>query len=415
MKLVWLSHIVPFPPRGGNLQRSFNLIREISPSFEVVLVAFNLQGYNRAALGDHIHELEKYCASVQVWDPPYPWRSARWWAELCRSPFVRYPHSCRSFWSPQLAGRWEATLQEHPGALLHFDSLDLALFVDDAEGFRKALNHHNCESAMAFRRAHEEANPLKKSFHWLQGRKLARLECNLCPRFEVNIAVSDLDAAVLRQRNPRAHLHIVENGTDTSYFLPGEESEEPRSLIFAGSLDWYPNRSGIQFFARQVWPILKRECPGVRLYLAGRNPPGSLLRWAERDPGVVIVPNPVDIRPWMVRAAVFICPILDGGGTRLKILDAMAMSRPVVSTTIGCEGLRVRHNENILIADAPSDFAHAILRAFASEPLRKQLGTAGRRLVERYYSWERIANQLRGAYRCALGDGDCRQGEKSAD
>jgi glycosyltransferase involved in cell wall biosynthesis len=402
MRLLWFSHIVPFPPRGGNLQRSFNLIKQSSKSFEIDLVAFNLQGYNAELLGDYSKELGKSCSTVEIWDLPYRWRSPQWWLNLLWSPLRRAPFTSQALWSHALMERFRRTLEKHSGALLHFDSPDLALYAPAAGGFKKVLNHHNCESVMAHRRADVERNPLKKLYHRIHARKLARLERDICHQFDANTVVSELDAKALRAIDPLAHFHVVENGTDADYFSPAQAAEEPGSLIFAGSLDWYPNISGIRFFWAGAWPLLKRRLPGVRLYLAGRNPPEAVLREGGQDPQITIVPNPPDMRPLLARAGVFICPIVDGGGTRLKILDAMAMGKCVVSTTVGCEGLEVKKGENILVADAPEDFANEILRVLGDDDLRRRIAAAGRTLVEKRYSWDIIGRELTRAHQCAL-------------
>lgn len=404
MKLVWLSHFIPFPPRGGSRQRSFNLIRHISAKYETHLVALNMQGETRERAAEYASELRKYCAEVEIWDPPYRWRGARWWAQLMLSPLYRHPYGSRALWSPALGRRWEGFLAKHPGALVHFDSIDLALYFPPAADFRKVLNHHNCESAMAERRAEKEPNPLKRVYLRGQARKLKRLEQEVCHQFDVNLTVSELDTRTLLERNPRAQCHVVENGTDTEYFHPSETPPEPNTIVFAGGLSWYPNISGIQYFARDIWPLLKKQCPGIRWYLAGRSPAASVIQVAKSDPDITLVPDPEDIRPWIWKAAVFICPIIDGG-TRLKILDALAMGKAVVSTNIGCEGLDVKPGKDVLVADTPQDFAGRVLRALQDEALRKQLGMNGRALVERLYSWEVIAGHLDQAFHCTRGSG----------
>ena len=411
MKLIWFSHFVPYPPLGGSAQRSFNLIRRMSERYETILVALNLQNEPGEAVADYRKELRKYCSRVEIWELPWAWKGREWIARLSLTPLYRPPYGCRAIWSRELEAAWKQILADNPQALVHYDSIDLALYSEGSTGFRSVLNHHNCESAMAHRRAEKEPNPVKKVFLWDQARKLERLEERICHQFNVNLVVSDLDARLLHSRNPRMHYHIVENGTDTGYFFPSIEEEEPNSLIFAGSLRWYPNISAVSFFAREIWPRLKRACPGVRLYLAGRGPVASMVRWSNEDKDVVLVANPEDMRPWLARAAVFVCPIVDGGGTRLKILDAMAMGKAVVSTTIGCEGLQVTHGDNILVADEPEDFAREIASALQNEALRQQLGTKGRALVERDYSWEAIARQLDQAYQCALGHEACGRGQ----
>jgi glycosyltransferase involved in cell wall biosynthesis len=402
MKLIWFSHFVPYPPKGGNLQRSYNLIRQASHSYQITLVALNFLGESPEGLRPHMAELKKYCARVEFWELPYPWRGVRWQAAALASPLFRVPFSCRALYSPKLRSRWEQILRDNPEALLHLDSIDLGLFVPATKGFRKVLNHHNCESAMALRRAQHEPNRLRKAFLALQARELRRMERSICADFENNLVVSEGDAHQLRAIQPRANFSVVENGVDVSYFQPAGEQEQCNTLAFTGLLDWYPNVSGIRFFVREIWPLVKNRFADARLYLAGKNPAEEVLAFAQADSSIVVIPNPDDMRPILARAAVCICPLLEGGGTRLKILDALAMGKPMVTTTIGCEGLRVTHGENILVADAPRDFADSVVHLFENEELRQRMGAAGRALVEREYSWDKIGEQLQQAYRGAF-------------
>jgi len=405
MKLLWFSHFVPFPPRGGAYQRSFCLLREMATQHEVALVAFNIERKPREQLEEYRSELEKHCRTVEFWDMPLEWKGTRWWAEMTVSPLFRQPFACRSFWSEATDQRWRHLLDAERPDLVHLDSPDLALFVPSASSYRKLLNHHNCESAMAARRAENEPHPLKRMYLWPQAYKLARVEAEMCHQVDANAVVSEQDAALLSERNPRAHIHIVENGTDTTYFQPRQREPEAENLIFAGSLNWYPNLSAVQFFMREVWPLITRVCPDARFTIAGQKPPKWLKSEVLRDPRIELVPNPADVRPWLQKADVFVCPITDGGGTRLKILDAMAMGLPVVSTGVGCEGLRVSDRQCMLIANGAEEFARRVLQLLDDKGLRRKLAAAGRALVEEHYSWHPIGKQLQRAYNCALGGG----------
>lgn len=398
MRLLWLSHFIPYPPRGGAHQRSYNLIRCVSRSYEITLVAFNLHGHTPDELAEYEAALKKYCSRVEFWETPVRWKSARWGAGLVFSPLRPEPYSCGCFWSPETGIRWHSMLQQHEGALVHFDSIDLALFAGAACGFRKVLNHHNCESAMAARRAHVEPNPAKKLYLKSQSRKLARFEQRICPVFDVNLAVSEADAELLRSRIPKTHFHVVENGVDTDYFSPEPVQPEPDTLIFAGSLNWYPNVSAIHFFLGEIWPQVKLLRPEVRLYIAGMKPSDSLAQVLRQDPQIKLVVSPPDIRPWIARAAAVICPITDGGGTKVKLLDAMAMGKPIVSTSVGCEGLDVSHEDNVLVADTPEAFAVSCARLLEDAPLRSRLAASARAVTERKYSWEVVGAHLEEAY-----------------
>lgn len=409
MRVLWLSHFIPYPPRGGNLQRSYNLLRQAAKSFDVSLVALNVHGASQEQVAEYRSALGSFCDKVEIWDTPYPWKGWRWQAELIRSTASRVPFSFRPLFSEDLCRMWTEKLAAHPDALVHIDAIDLALFVGAADGFRKVLNHHNCESALLARRAARETNPLKKKYLELEAKKIARWERELSGKFQVNTVVSDDDERLLRSINPAAHIHVVENGVDTDYFRPMDIPEEPHSLVFTGSLDWQPNISAIQDFVRDVWPLVKQGCPDAKLSVAGKSPAENVLRLADRDSSIAVFPSPEDMRPLLARASVYICPILEGGGTRLKILDAMAMGKPIVSTPIGCEGLRVTPGRDILTGDSAEALADLVLRLFANDALRGQLGSSARDLVEREYAWPRIGPQLEHAYRCVLRHKCCQE------
>lgn len=409
MRLLWLSHFIPYPPVGGARQRSYQLLRHVAASYEISLIAFNLLNEPADRLAGYQGELQKCCARVEFWTLPVKWKGTCWWTELAMSPLKMGPLACRSFWNDEISKRWEQALKEHPGALLHLDSPDLAFFAKAADGFRKVLNHHNCESAMAERRAQLEPNPIKRFYLRDQAIKLREVERVICDQFDVNTTVSAGDRDLLRIRNPRAHIHIVENGTDTTFFQPGGGPVESSSVIFAASLNWYPNVSAVRFFREEIWPLLKHECEDARFYLAGKSPPKWMTQWAAHERNVTLVLSPADMRPWLDRAAVYVCPIVDGGGTRLKILDAMAMGKPVVTTTVGCEGLHVNHGENIIVADSPREFASAIRELWEDTGLRERIAAAGRALVEREYCWRSISSHLKQAYDCALNPASCQE------
>ncbi|MDT8069756.1 MAG: glycosyltransferase family 4 protein [Terriglobia bacterium] len=401
MKILWLSHFVPYPPKGGNLQRSYNLLRELSREHEVTLVAFNMENHPPDRLAAYKEQLRKFCREVAFWQLPVRWRGLRWWLQMAASPLRAMPHACSSFWSKETQGQWQAILQRN-WSVVHFDSPDLAHFVASSAHFPRVLNHHNCESRMMYRRAELEPSAVKRLFLKDQAQKLRALESTLCGQCDINLTVSESDAEQLRKHSPDGLFHIVENGTDCSYFSPQEELESSNSIVFAGSLNWYPNQTALRFFGEQVWPILKKRHPGIRLYVAGMSPARWIFDWAAKDGSTEVIASPEDIRPWIHRAAVFVCPIQDGGGTKLKILDALAMGKAVVSTTFATEGLRVVPGEHLLVADSAADFAEATAQLLSDSSIRKKIGCAGRQFVEAEYSWTSIGRELTDAYKKAI-------------
>jgi len=408
MKVLWFSHIVPYPPAGGASQRSFNLIRQASGRHTIRLVGFNSQALPKGLLEGYSKALSGYCERVDIWEMPIPWRRGlRWRVGLAVGPFSPTPYGCRCFWSKELVARLEGMVRENRDLILHFDSLDLALYSGVGADLPRVMNHHNCESALIQRRGRSARNPLKRAYLLNQAQKLARCERQVCPRFQINIVCSDIDAQALRAGGATIQTHLVENGVDTEFFRPVPGAEEASALIFTGLLNWEPNVNAIRYFVTEIWPLVRRGCPSARFYLAGRDPVPFVTGLPSQDRSIEVIPNPEDMRPWLARAAVYVCPLLEGGGTRIKILDALAMGKPVVSTSVGCEGLRVRQRENVLIGDSPQDFAGSVIEALNDPALRQTLGRAGRTLVERHYDWSRIGLQLEDAYQRALDRSAC--------
>jgi len=364
------------------------------------LIAFNRPAVDRDLLESYSAELRRFCARVEFWELPFAWRGGRWWVGLLGNVVQRLPHACEVYRSATLLRRWNNVLHDHPDALIHIDSSDLAVFVPSASGHRVLLNHHNCESAMANRRARVEANLAKRFFLAAQSRRQAALERDLCPAVAVNAVVSREDGELLRIHAPAAHVHVVANGTDIRYFVPQPKEAKPNTLVFAGSLRWYPNVSALRFFRDRVWPQLKTQVPGLECILAGKNPVPEIEDWAKSDAAITLVPNPVDIRPWIAKGTVFICPVIDGGGTRLKLLDAMSSGKAIVSTKVGAEGLGIENGTQAMIAESEDEFVDMTLKLLNDPSLRSSLARNAREYVERHFSWEIIGTDLQAAYEC---------------
>src|ERR1044071_1616387 len=193
MKLIWLSHFLPFPPRGGAPQRSYHLLREGSRRHETVLIAFNRPTVSGSVLEAYSTELRRICADLEIWDLPFAWKGLRWWTGLLRNTMQPLPYACELYRSPALLQRWSDILESNPDALIHIDSSDLAVFVPAARNHRILLNHHNCESAMMERRTRAEPNPAKRLFLAAQWRRQQALERALCSEVAVNAVVSRED------------------------------------------------------------------------------------------------------------------------------------------------------------------------------------------------------------------------------
>jgi polysaccharide biosynthesis protein PslH len=249
------------------------------------------------------------------------------------------------------------------------------------------------------RRAEKEANRLRRAYVGFQADLMANEESKWCSKVALNAVVSEQDRETLRQLSPDGRFVVVPNGVDTEYFQPAYGGDT--GIVCVGPTNWHPNRDALQYMAEDILPALRtgEGEPPVRWIGRATSEEQAHFRNAY---GMELTGRVPDIRPFVAAAACYVVPIRVGGGTRVKILDAWAMGKAVVSTSIGCEGLDAVDGENILIRDDPGEFAAAVLAVLADGSLRERLGRAGRRTVEKSYSWEVIGRAMIEEYRALI-------------
>lgn len=401
MNILWLSHLVPYPPKGGVLQRSYNLIRELSKYHTVYLLAFvqpSLLGamFSSIEQGEReaLNELLKFCKRVRFVSIPSEQARFGRFTLTIKSLFTTNGYTVNWLCSEAMFSTVREWCKGTKFDWVHADTIGLVPYAGTETGIRKTLDHHNVESDMMMRRASLQRNFLKKLYFLQEGYKLRAYEKRACPQFDVNITCSDLDKDRLLESIPGLNVAVIPNGVDLEYFCPMNLGEEEHSVIFAGGLNWYPNLDAMLFFAEQVWPLLRRTTPDVRMTVVGKNPPARLTSLAKNDHNFRVMGFVDDVRPYIDKAAVYVCPIRDGGGTKLKILDALAMGKPVVSNPIACEGIDVADGESVLFATSPEDYVKSIARLFDDKDLREKLGRNGRQLITAKYSYTSIGKQL---------------------
>jgi len=280
--------------------------------------------------------------------------------------------------------------------IFYFDTLALAQYLKVLPRKKgvMVLNHHNIESQLMHRRSKNEKNVLKASYFSMEGRKREEYEIQKCPLFDHNIVVSQLDKERLEKITGNISCSIVPNGVDLRYFNPVGIDPEDNMIIFIGGLTFYPNIAAIRFILRYIWKPLKKKRPLLKFLIVGKNPPKDVVQAAESDPSIVVTGYVDDIRPLMEKAAVYVCPITDGGGTRLKILDALAMKKALVAHPIACEGIDVTDGRDVVFAQSPDQFVNSIDQLLGDSSRRKMLGENGHLLIESKYSYEAIGRGL---------------------
>lgn len=393
LRVLIISPYLPSRLAGGPI-RVQGLITSLSAAHEVSLLAFGQRG---AKGTDVPAEVRRRCAEVVVVPNDRrgilgrPKRALQLRSLLSPRSFERLVHE-RSSFQAALDRMCERStfdvIQIEHSFMVHYR------FPTDAA---RVLDEHNVEHEIRSRTLALARPGARKLYDYINHLKLRAEEERSWQEVDACVATSPLDEATIRDRVPRALTAVVPNAVETQYFSPGPRRREPGTILFYGTLSYYPNLDGLLFFLREVMPAVRRLHPSARLKIVGKNPPAALRRFEARD--VTFTGFVEDLRPHLAQASVVIAPLRIGGGTRLKVLEAMAMAAPVVSTSLGAEGIAVTHGREVLLADTAETFAGEVVRVLRDDDLGAELGSAGRRLVEKSYDWRASARALEALYR----------------
>lgn len=399
MRILWLGHNLAYPPKGGPLQRNYNLLKEAAKHHEVHALVFDQPASRPSGVTpeDCVEALSKFCASVEwVPLPKDSFGVGRYWRAI-GGLLTGEPYEFRWLWSRDMAKRLQRIAGRIQFDVVHADTLGLAPYVSFVPSAGTVLNHHDIESALLQRRAASERSLLWRMFWTREAANLLAAERHWCPLFHVNMVVSDDEGQLLKPSCRDSRIRIVPNGVDIRYFTPRPDPGGTR-LLFCGRLDQLANKGAITFFFNSIWPQLSDHVKQIEIDVVGKNPPAWLRELSQRDPRVHVPGFVDDVRPYFQRATIFVCPITDGGGTRLKILDALAMGMPIVSTTFAASGLDLHDGAHLLIADTPEAMIEQIIRLLGDNVLRQQLALEAVNVVRQTYSWDTIGHSLVSAY-----------------
>jgi glycosyltransferase involved in cell wall biosynthesis len=401
-RILFLSQCLPYPPFSGVTRRTFNIIEQLAVGFDVTLLAFYRRNHQpsqtevdeaRDALDDvAAHVLEP----VQITSERtrFHYVSNHLLSLLLRRPYTYYEYR-----SPRFGRQLGTQLANERPDLVHIDSMDLFRWMNRVGETPIACTHHSIESELLDLRADRLRNPLSRAYVRWQARLLEDVEKKYAPRANVNLMMSALDATRLKTIAPSSRTAVVPNGVDAEFFSPtAEQTSETKEIVFMGPLYMYPNLDAIQYFVRECWPEVRRRHPDAHLTLIGRASETQAAALGAVD-GVTVRGFVEDVRPFMERARCCIAPLRIGGGTRLKILEYWAMAKPVVSTTIGCEGLEAKDGDNIYIRDEPAGISEAVTALLDNPEAARSMGSAARATVQALYTWDRIGENLRVLYR----------------
>lgn len=395
--LLFISQTLPFPPDGGVNIRTYNVLRLLAEEYAVDLVCF----YRRRVARDvaaSVRALCKVVRSVEVFPIEQEHNRLRLLADHARSILSGRAYTHFAYDNALAKAHTERLLRSVDYSLVHLDSLDLSTFVDLVRPRPTIVVHHNVESALLRRRADREHSSLAATYIRHQARLTEREEQRLTPMVALNVLCSSPDAELLKHiTGGGARTSVVPNGVDVDFFRPGGPSSH--GIVSVGGTTWFPNRDAIEYFATDILPDVKERFGQVACTWVGRATESERARFASM--GVSLTGYVDDIRPVVQQAACFVAPLRVGGGTRLKILDAWALGKAVVSTSIGCEGLDAIDGENILVRDNPAEMAQAITDVLRDSVLRERLERGARETAERTYAWPVIGESMKRTYRQA--------------
>lgn len=387
MKILWVKSDFLHPTTKGGHIRTLEMLRRLSSRHEVHYVAFAGGSSSQGVLRAGEYSARAYPVHRNI----APRTSPLFYLDLIRGLFSPLPVAVARYRSRIM----ERTITDLR-AQERFDVVVCDFLIpapNIAELDNCVLFQHNVETMIWRRHAEHAPDPLRRFFFGLQADRMFRLESAVCRKVARVVAVSPQDAATMHELFGVAGVAAIPTGVDIGYFTPPEAAVPPAAdLAFVGSMDWLPNLDGVLYFVREVLPLIRRRRPDCSLTVVGRSPSAEVLALGGNDPRIHITGTVPDVRPYLWGSQVSIVPLRIGGGTRLKIYESMAARVPVVSTTVGAEGLEVHPGEDIAIADSPELFAARCVELLERPSERRRLAEAAWQLVSSRFSWDRVTD-----------------------
>ena len=394
--MLQLAPRAPWPPDTGAKLRNYHLARVIAGHAGVSLLAFSEPGYDPPKASDAYEQIE-----IVRRDQSYSF------GKLLQGAVGRTPLPLLNYTSEEMKQALTRILVKNAFDIIQIESIHLMNYlpVIRAATSRPLVicDWHNIESDLMRQYAESQSNIARKTYAGRTARLLSDAERRALSEFDAHVVVSENDAGRLLKLNSGARIQVIENGVDISYYAAEDEAKTKTRIAFVASMDYHANIEAAISFAKNVWPAVHRACPELIFTIVGRNPSSSV-RELTTIAGIEVTGSVEDVRPYYREAMLAVVPLNVGGGSRLKILEAMAAGVPVASTVLGAEGLQVNHRENILISDSYEGLGKAIISLTNEPDLRAQIIFGGRQLVAARYDWSRLGSTLFDYYRQLLAE-----------
>ncbi len=383
MKILHIAPYSPVPPIFGGALRTYHMLKGFALKHDVTFVTYGTAD-DESMLKKQFGKLVNRINVVR--------REPLSRTRLMMKFLDSLVHRRSLFFTSTVSKEMQKTLD----SLCENNSYDAVIFEFPALAHMnlktdaiKVVDEHNVEYNN-FKRMYENVrSPLRKIFFLREHVKVYREELDVCRKMDAVFVTSSVDGDLLDRDVPDKLKYVIPNGVDTEYFAPSHVSPEPYSMVFTGTMDYLPNHDAMMYFLEKIFPLIKKVVPQAKIYIVGSNPPRALRRMASDD--IIVTGFVDDVRPYTARASVYVVPLRMGSGTRLKILEALAMKKAIVTTSIGCEGIDVRDGKDAAIADNPVQFAEKAISLLLDQNKADALGEEGYKLVKSRYDWDIVA------------------------
>lgn len=389
MRILWVKTNLLHPLDSGGTLRSYHMLRHLNRHHQITYVTLSTELSPPEA-----ERAPEYCDRLVLipWSGAPTRRSPAFYGQAVRNLRSEYPLALERYRQPAVRESIMSMLAEEDYDLAVSDFLTPAMYFDGGHGLPKLMFQHNVET-LIWERMAERAGLIGRAYYRSQARRMRHWEGELARQFDHVVTVSPEDAQLMQDWFGLDAVTSVPTGVDADFYHTGPEPHG-QDVVFVGSLDWLPNIDGVQWFLDDVWPAIRKHCPQATFHVVGRRPGRRMLRMLADRPDVRLWADVPDVRDHLWSAAVVVVPLRVGGGTRLKIFEALACGKAVVSTAVGAEGLGVTPDRHLVIASQANEMAEAVVRLLHDAPRRRRLGEAGRHIVVQQYSWQRAAKEF---------------------
>jgi glycosyltransferase involved in cell wall biosynthesis len=395
LRLLFVTHFFPYPPVGGGRIGCFNPIRYLSRRIEIVLVSI----VDPSSV-EFVHDMDRYCLDVkvhQIRQSPY--------VALGRGLIGEIPGTAAKYYDPVFGKLIQSAIEQWKIDVVELQHLNTASYRRWVSSVPTLLREHNVEYKVWERQARHANNFVEYAYVSMVAPRIRAYEARVASQFDRCITVSEADTNHLRDVAPTAKIEMIPSGVDTEYFVADSSApQEPNSMILTGAFDWKPKQHNLKIFLTKFYPMIKARLPNATLKVVGKGVPDELRTLADRLQGVTVTGSVPDVRPYLQNAVLALNYMENGGGIALKVLEAMAMRKPVLSNSLGCEGISVQHGENVFLADTVESFADAAVLLLQNAGVREKIAMGGYRLVQERYAWERLASQFQECYASVLAE-----------